>query len=266
MEEEEEGPIEFYNFTDEMRHQAESQLSNDQTSLSPFIYTKFEKQASKMWNDFYKHNSTNFYKDRHYLIKEFSEMLSMSTLLEVGCGVGNALFPLSSEALSLNFQVCDFSPEAIRLLKSNQNFIPERMQAEVCDISSNPPPFSEPCNGVLMLFVLSAISPENHRQAILNSTQRLTPGGIIFFRDYAKYDLAQLRLAKKGKKKLKDNFYLKQDGTRVFYFTTEYVEEIFEGFQIIENQYHYRLIKNRKDSKDMHRVWIQAKLLKVNNY
>ncbi|OMJ74739.1 hypothetical protein SteCoe_26285 [Stentor coeruleus] len=266
MEEEEEGVIEFYSFTDEMRDQAESQLLNDKTSLSPFIYTKFEKQASKMWNDFYKHNSTNFYKDRHYLIKEFSEMLSMNVLLEVGCGVGNALFPLSLEAPLLKFQVCDFSAEAIRLLKSNENFLPDRMQAEVCDISSNLPSFIEPCNGVLMLFVLSAISPEKHRLTIINSTQNLTQGGIVFFRDYAKYDLAQLRLAKKGKKKLKDNFYLKQDGTRVFYFTTEYVQEIFEGFQIVENQYHYRLIKNRKDSKDMHRVWIQAKMVKINNY
>jgi hypothetical protein len=39
------------------------------------------------------------------------------------------------------------------------------------------------------------------------------------------------------------------------------VKEIFGsvGFTEIENQYHYRLIENRKDQKKMHRVWIQAK-------
>lgn len=262
MEAPETGPIEYFEFTEEMKSEAELALSQDKTELSPFIYNKFETQAPKMWNVFYKHNSTHFYKDRHYISKEFPELASVSKLLEVGCGVGNAIFPLLEEFPLLQAQVCDFSEEAIRLLVNNDKFDGSRVKANVCDISKNSPFEDDECEAVLMLFVLSAIAPEKHRQAVLNATRGLRSGGVVLFRDYAKYDLAQIRLAMKGKKKLKDGFYLKQDGTRVFYFTKEDLERIFEGFTPIENEYQCRVVKNRKDEKTMYRIWIQGKFIK----
>ena len=88
--------------------------------------------------------------------------------------------------------------------------------------------------------------------------------GILYFRDYGRYDLAQLRLAQRGGQKLKDNFYIRSDKTRAYYFTTDEVRDIFTGagFEVLENEYHYRLIENRKDQKTMHRVWIQSKFIK----
>lgn len=96
---------------------------------------------------------------------------------------------------------------------------------------------------------MSAIAPENFPKVAKKIFDQLQPGAVLYFRDYGRYDLAQLRFASKGmgNSKLKDNFYVRNDKTRAYYFTCEEVREIFKEFECLENKYCYRQVENRKD-------------------
>ncbi len=59
------------------------------------------------------------------------------------------------------------------------------------------------------------INNENIALFLLN--QVLRPDGLLLFRDYGLYDHAMLRFS--AGHKLSDNFYVRQDGTRAYYFS-----------------------------------------------
>ncbi|CAI8032612.1 tRNA N(3)-methylcytidine methyltransferase METTL6 [Geodia barretti] len=196
--------------------------------LSDYQRTKFEREAKKSWDLFYKRNTTHFFKDRHWITREFPELLqaisevddSHPVLLEVGCGVGNALFPLLEENDALFVHACDFSPRAIEFVKSHPGYTEARCSAFVCDITEEPLSSRLRENSVdiaLMIFVLSAISPNNMIPALKNIFQVLKPGGSVLFRDYGLYDHAMLRFGRGHK--ISENFYVRQDGTRAYYFS-----------------------------------------------
>ena len=42
--------------------------------INEFWQKKYENESKKKWDVFYKTNTTNFFKDRHYLDNEFSEI------------------------------------------------------------------------------------------------------------------------------------------------------------------------------------------------
>ena len=45
-----------------------------QVQVNEKMYEKYEREAKRNWDLFYKVNKTNFYKDRHYIKYEFVEL------------------------------------------------------------------------------------------------------------------------------------------------------------------------------------------------
>ena len=115
----------------QLTQEERQKLEGDSTLISDFKRNKLEQEAKKNWDLFYKRNATHFFKDRHWIMREFPELIeappelekhggNQSTrrvLLEAGCGVGNTVFPLIEETKELFIYACDFSPRAIDLLK-----------------------------------------------------------------------------------------------------------------------------------------------------
>ena len=187
-------------------------------------------------------------------------------MLDLGCGVGNAFWPmLQLYPTQAKVQCCDFSKKAVQFISENPNFNPDTINNQVCDLVNQEIPFEpQTAHFSWLIFVLSAIAPENFPKVASKIFNQLAANSYFYFRDYGRYDLAQMRFAEKGTSKIAQNFYVRQDKTRAYYFTIEEVQEIFEkaGFQCLECKYVFRQVENRKDEKVMHRVWIQARFHK----
>lgn len=187
--------------------------------VSSFKAQEIENNSKKHWDIFYKNNGNRFFKDRHWTTREFSILLGnddhQKYILEIGCGVGNLIYPLLADGLNAMFYACDFSPRAIECLKSNPSYNPSVINAFTCDIITDEllAKISEnSLDMVTAIFVLSAIHPDNHQTVVSNIYKLLKYGGHLLFRDYGIYDMAQLRF--KPGHKISENFYMRQDGTR----------------------------------------------------
>eukprot|EP00955_Chlamydomonas_euryale_P065357 359211-Chlamydomonas_euryale.AAC.11 len=112
-----------------------------------------------------------------------------------------------------------------------------------------------------MVFVLSAVSPERMPAALANVARLLKPGtGRLLFRDYGRGDLAQDKHQAGAAKKLGENFYVRGDGTRCYYFDGAELPALFapHGLLLSESKLHARDVDNHKRQITMHRRWVQA--------
>ncbi|XP_022142829.1 uncharacterized protein LOC111012843 isoform X2 [Momordica charantia] len=213
--------------------------STSNTGVSSFWREKYEKDAKKYWDIFYKKHQ-----DR------------------IGCGAGNTVFPLIATYPNVFIHACDFSPRAVNLVKTHKDFNESRIAAFVCDLtadnlSNHVSPSS--IDVVMMIFVLSAVSPEKMSQVLQNVKKVLKPTGNVLFRDYATGDLAQERFDCKDQK-ISENFYVRGDGTRAFYFSNEFLTSTFKenGFDVKELDVCCKQVENRSRDLIMNRRWVQA--------
>ncbi|TNN85950.1 Serine/threonine-protein kinase tousled-like 2 [Liparis tanakae] len=163
-------------------------------------------------------------------------------ILEVGCGVGNTVFPIlkTNNDPGLFVYCCDFSSTAVELVKTNPEYDPGRCFAFVhdsSDMEANYPVPEGTLDVIVLIFVLSAFHPNKMQETISRLAQLLKPGGVMLFRDYGRYDMAQLRFKK-----------------------DELHEMLTEaGLEKMQNLVDRRLQVNRGKQLTMYRVWIQCK-------
>ncbi|CDJ31725.1 YALI0E24717p, related [Eimeria mitis] len=165
--EETEGPSEFYD-TDTVRKFALSEeavaekteiVEKNENEMTEQQKVKLLENAVRNWDIFYKHNKDHFFKDRAWLAKEIPEIAAVCSaaaaaaaaaaagetaaaaaaaaaesaaappfLVDVGCGVGNALIPILLANPQLHAAAIDCSPRAISILRMLQQMLLQTVQ------------------------------------------------------------------------------------------------------------------------------------------
>jgi len=257
-----------------------------EASKLTIVIGRFNGDPAKWWNLFYKNNTANFFKNRKWLQQEFPVLAKVTqedagpiTILEIGAGAGNTAFPIlaNNKNPHLKVHACDFSKKAVEVMRSHAEYDTRHMQADVWDVAGEllPPGLEEGSVDVaIMIFIFSALSPRQWDKAVENVFRLLKPGGEVCFRDYGRGDLAQVRF-RKGRY-MEENFYIRGDGTRVYFFERDELAAIWSGqteepatarrreagFAVEDLGVDRRLIVNRATQQKMYRCWIQGRFRK----
>ncbi|CAI5444257.1 unnamed protein product [Caenorhabditis angaria] len=268
---EEEG---FYSYSSQdSRELSEDDLEKlkKQTTVNDFKKNKLEIEARRNWDKFYHRNKDNFFKDRNWssedlkiICPDLNFATSSIAYLEAGCGVGNMLFPLVSELPNLKLFAFDFSANAVKLLEKRAEELKLEVETSVIDLSLEnvQNPFSQQVDLATLIFVLSAIHPEKHKIAAENMRNFVKMSGSIVVRDYGINDHAMIRFGRESR--ISDRFYVRQDGTRAYYFDLEELSKIFEncGFRCESKEYLHRLTINHKKGLKVPRIFVQARFVR----
>jgi len=252
---------------------------------------ELERNAADRWNQFYANHAKGFFRERSWLFRVFPDLRealekievkdgdkvaiqpsssrhsTQVKVLEVGCGPGSAVIPLLQNPLSRRMLLycCDFSDIAIDMLKNNEAYdrdLCRAFQWDITDTEREIPIQDGSLDFISVLFVLSTIDPSHISNVIRRLSRLLRPGGRILFRDYGRYDLSQLRL--KPGSAIAENFYSRGNGTRVYFFTTQEIHNLFTAAGLEEEflRSDNKLAVNRKLQLKMYRVWILAQYRK----
>ena len=115
----------------------------------------------------------------------------------------------------------------------------------------------------MMMFCLSAVDPAKHQRAISNVARVMRKGGVLWFRDYAEADHAQLRF--KRENRIDHKFYMRGDGTRSYFFGLNEIDKLMSSCGLVpvgDTKVIERVVNNRKKGEMMHRAWVHGRYRK----
>ncbi|XP_077247912.1 uncharacterized protein LOC143887671 isoform X2 [Tasmannia lanceolata] len=181
-------------------------------------FEKYHTNPIKYWNNFYKLHQNKFFKDRHYLEKEWGRYFSFH-----------------------NDDKCIDATKGKVALEAHEDFSSDQVNAFVCDvtvedISEKILPSS--IDVVTLIFMLSAVSPKKMHLILQNIKKVLKPNGYVLLRDYAIGDFSQCA------------FYFSED------FLSTMFE--MDGFNTVEISVYSKQIENRLRKIVMDRRWIKG--------
>lgn len=243
------------------------------------IEIRVHHNHAQNWDTYYRNNQTKGYKDRHYILREFSELStalesgSPVELLEIGCGVGNTFFPLLDHFCAPRFTAYgfDISRVAVDLLVQTaaERGVADRVHVTVCDLARESPPrgfLDHPITFASLVFVLCSVEPSQHQSFLKRAFELVAPEGTLFFRDYCKEDLAERRFVAGGNAVDGDldSTYARANGTLSHFFDVDETRELFTsvGFEVVELGVVEREVENRRQGLSMNRRWIQGRFRK----
>ncbi|WFD31156.1 hypothetical protein MSPP1_002190 [Malassezia sp. CBS 17886] len=279
-------------------------LDQNRRVATPFMQEKMQREASRAWDKFYRVHQDRFFKDRLWTDREFAELAARTApqgadaaedapletqladegpapvLVEVGCGVGNTVYPLLDKNAALRVHCCDFSPRAVQMVQDHAAHDAARVNAFVHDLVRDGTdtlrarlaerPTWPPVSTLSLIFVLSAIPPHQHR-AVLGALAAVVPvGGTLVFRDYARCDLAQLRFHTRADAQwaepslLSDthDWYRRGDHTMAYFFTRDEMQRHADAIGGFEGPVEevVKVSTNRRSGAVLERRFIQARL------
>jgi len=258
-------------WTEEQKLEAQSKIDKQTTAFhtraeSDSILLKGEVPFSEAWHKFYSNHDDKFFKDRNWLHTEFPELAGENfRIFEIGCGVGNTVIPVLEKNPTCFVYGCDYADSAIEILKKHPNLEKERSHVFVQDIREKMTETIEKgsLDVIVSIFCLSAVHPSQFEKTVDNLIELLKPGGLILFRDYGRFDLAQLRF--KENRCVGENLYQRGDETLSYFFTEDDVEKLFCGYGGMEKlqlRTDGRMQVNRARKIKMYRAWTQGKFRK----